>query len=46
MVSLGATVAGPTAVHAPARLHGELVVTTVHALTVHGVLVAKRRKRR
>ena len=32
-VDLGATAAGPTAVHAPARRHGVLAVTTVHVLT-------------
>ena len=44
MVSLGAMALGPTAAHAPARLHGELAVTTVHALTVHGAPVKKQRK--
>ena len=44
MVSLGVMVAGPTAAHAPARLHGELAAVTVHALTVHGAPVKKQRK--
>ena len=44
MVSLGVMALGPTAAHAPARLHGELAVTTVHALTVHGAPVKKQRK--
>ena len=43
-VSLGVMALGPTAAHAPARLHGELAVTTVHALTVHGAPVKKQRK--
>ena len=45
MVSLGVMALGPTAAHAPARLHGELAVTTVHALTAVGRLVPKQRKR-
>jgi len=45
-VSLGAMAAGPTAVHAPARLLGVLAVTTVHVLTAVGLLVRKRPKLR
>ena len=41
-VSLGAMAAGPTAVHAPARHHGVLAVTTVHVLTAVGLLVRKQ----
>ena len=45
MVSLGAMVAGPTAVLVPARRHGERAAVTAHALTAVGRLVPKQRKR-
>ena len=44
-VSLGAMVAGPTAVLVPARRHGERAAVTAHALTAVGRLVPKQRKR-